>query len=106
MELRCFMNSMSKREVQGRRRGRTESRVYVWESKESIVDNLVNRRSRLHDAYKEIVSVLCPGVKLRWSQKAGCSCGCSPGFIPDRNFYDPITHRPYNLHVDVEWRTP
>lgn len=22
-------------------------------------------------------------TKFRWSQKAGCSCGCSPGFICD-----------------------
>ncbi len=23
----------------------------------------------------------CPDAKVSWSQKAGCSCGCSPGFI-------------------------
>ncbi len=25
------------------------------------------------------------GVSIRWSQKAGCSCGCSPGFVIDDN---------------------
>ncbi len=35
-------------------------------------------------------------TKVRWSQKAGCSCGCSPGFV--------ITSRPYpptNYWVDI-----
>ena len=26
-----------------------------------------------------------PGTSIRWSQKAGCSCGCSPGFIVNDN---------------------
>lgn len=24
-----------------------------------------------------------PDAKIRWSQKMGCACGCSPGFIVD-----------------------
>ncbi len=27
-----------------------------------------------------------PEAKASWSWKAGCSCGCSPGFILDKNY--------------------
>jgi len=65
----------------------TKARIYFWPAKESIVDNLMNRRSRPYRQWlKEIVlpavrGLGYEGVDLRWSQKAGCRCGCSPGFI-------------------------
>ena len=34
-------------------------------------------------------------AKLGWSQKAGCSCGCSPGFIVQSRDI------PYDIHVTV-----
>ena len=34
------------------------------------------------------------GVKVRWSQFAGCSCPCSPGFVVDNSSYG------YDIHVD------
>lgn len=45
-------------------------------------------------------------TKVRWSQKAGCSCGCSPGFVivstgvqylPPTNFWVDI-----NMNIEVQ----
>lgn len=62
-------------------------RMYVSVSDESIIDNLANRRRRPYNVYKTLIHssgigrVLNLGSPLRWSQHAGCSCPCSPGFI-------------------------
>lgn len=62
-------------------------RMYVSVSDESIVDNLANRRRRPYNVYKTLIHssgisrVLNLGDTLRWSQYAGCTCPCSPGFI-------------------------
>jgi len=68
--------------------------IYVWLEDETIRENLMNRRERPSKAYKEFVLPL--GLKelgyteeeakaiikkAYWSQKAGCNCGCSPGFL-------------------------
>jgi hypothetical protein len=61
-------------------------RMYVSVADETIMDNLANRKRRPYNIYKtlihssDIASVLDLS-KLSWSQKAGCSCPCSPGFI-------------------------
>lgn len=68
-----------------------KSRAYVFIENESILDNLNNRRNRPNAIYKEIVAKAFAVIdmnqdttgKLRWSQNAGCSCACSPGFIVD-----------------------
>lgn len=69
-------------------RRQTKPRVYVWAEGETILENLQNRRSRPISQYREwaLIAMAERGMKgeLRWSQKAGCSCGCSPGFIVDR----------------------
>ena len=63
------------------------TRVYVFLEGESVLEDLVNRRSRPHNLYKkEILPALAEKFplfpeKLSWSQKAGCACGCSPGFV-------------------------
>jgi hypothetical protein len=33
-------------------------------------------------------------VAVRFSRNAGCSCGCSPGFITDQIMIDPVTNTP------------
>ena len=53
---------------------------------ESVWENLQNRRSRPHAVLRPYVLAALKeaGVEvtgLRWSQKAGCSCPCSPGWI-------------------------
>jgi hypothetical protein len=65
------------------------ARVYVSVENESILDNLVNRRNRPYREYAPIVIDALAKVHgyridakmVKWSQKAGCPCGCSPGFI-------------------------
>ena len=59
--------------------------AYLFPKNESVVQNLMNRRARPIQEYKQLLlDVLCKegitGVKPVWSQKCGCSCGCSPGF--------------------------
>lgn len=69
-------------------------RVYVFPKGESVLDNLVLRRSRPVGAFRDVARQAIKGdpelvpnmpvgqpLELRWSQKAGCRCGCSPGFI-------------------------
>lgn len=70
------------------RRRAKKARIYIWPKGESIMENLQNRRDRPHTAYrKEVLPTvfqklgLDPATKVRWSQYAGCSCPCSPGFI-------------------------
>ena len=68
----------------------TKTRIYVFPTGESVMENLVNRRARPHSVYrKEVLPKLFAqlgwdaGTKVKWSQYAGCSCPCSPGFIVD-----------------------
>jgi hypothetical protein len=67
--------------------GDVKPRVYLSFKGETIVDDLMNRRRRPYEVIKPLLAELlacetkAQDVKLSWSQKAGCSCGCSPGFI-------------------------
>lgn len=79
-----------------------QTRIYVWPQGESIMDNLQNRRQRPYTTYKkEVIPAvlkemgLPADTKVRWSQYAGCSCPCSPGFVVDGD-----SRR--DVHVDVE----
>ena len=67
-----------------------KTRVYVFPKGESLYENLMNRRERPYNVYKKEVlpSVframgLPEDTKAKWSQYAGCSCPCSPGFVLD-----------------------
>lgn len=66
------------------------SRIHVFPEGETIMENLANRRSRPIKLYRRVaeealgsLGVNMGMVDFRWSQKAGCSCGCSPGFVVD-----------------------
>lgn len=62
-------------------------RLYISIDGETLNENFAFRFDRPSDEYRlhldRIFEALrIPvGTKARWSQKAGCSCGCSPGFI-------------------------
>lgn len=64
-------------------------RVYVSPKGEGLIENLMNRRSRPSTAYRKAVQDVAlkelgldrENFTLTWSQYAGCSCPCSPGFI-------------------------
>lgn len=74
---------------------------------ESILENLKNRRSRPIKEFKAMLPQVFKGtqfeslwneghIKANWSQKCGCSCGCSPGFRLT-GLYG------YNIFVDVSF---
>ena len=66
--------------------------VYVGIEGESFWENFADRTSRPHTAWRPYViqALKNAGVEfknIRWSQKAGCSCPCSPGFIVQGGTY-------------------
>jgi len=83
-------------------------RLYLVPDEESLFDNFVQgrltrpyqefRKSGLLDkTMKEIIGY--PSGHAKWSQKAGCSCGCSPGFIVEKSAHLPTD---YYIYYDVE----
>ncbi len=70
-----------------------KTRVYVFAGGEGVFENLANRFSRPVELYRAAMRQALDEkgltAKARWSQKAGCSCGCSPAFITDQRLgYD------------------
>lgn len=75
------------------RRDRRKSRISIYPEGENLIENLNNRRQRPYNIYKKEIlpqlkkklkeehNIDLENNKIRWSQYAGCSCGCSPGFI-------------------------
>lgn len=83
-----MMQRMSWGEYQKRRDAK--ARIYVHPEGENILQNLENRHQRPYTLYRKHVIPhvlramgLPSSTKARWSQRAGCSCPCSPGFIVD-----------------------
>ena len=70
-----------------RREHNSKPRVYVHPNGEMVLENFAKRFDRPITVYrhaaKQALKELGIEGKLRWSQKAGCSCGCSPGFVLD-----------------------
>lgn len=67
-----------------------KSLVFVDVAGESIFQDFMYRADRPHAEWKPLVikALKDAGIEfesLRWSQKAGCSCGCSPAFIVTGN---------------------
>lgn len=64
-------------------------RMYVWADETfNIAEDMMNRTRRPYTEWKKIIKPMfatyLPQVnleKLSWSQYAGCTCPCSPGFI-------------------------
>ena len=83
------------------------TRVYVDEIGETIIENLVNRGARPVKAYKAIVLETLQHIdindkRIAWSQRAGCSCGCSPGFVLRAGDNSGVTcHRIDGTPVDI-----
>lgn len=64
----------------------SKPRMYVDVPNETILDDLVNRASRPYTAWRKILKQAFAQLgfdetRINWSQRAGCSCPCSPGFI-------------------------
>jgi hypothetical protein len=74
-------------------RKRVKSRISIFPEGENLIENLQNRHCRPYNIYKKEIlpelkkrlkeehNIDLENNKIRWSQYAGCSCGCSPGFI-------------------------
>jgi hypothetical protein len=62
-------------------------RMYVDASEQfNVIEDLMNRHRRPYATWRKAVRKALAGVnidlsKMAWSQKAGCSCPCSPGFV-------------------------
>jgi hypothetical protein len=67
----------------------TKARLYISIDGESVLDDFVARFSRPTTIYRRFLADVLTAVALPadtkavWSQRAGCSCGCSPAFILD-----------------------
>jgi hypothetical protein len=72
-------------------RDASRGRVYLHPAGETILENFTSgRRTRPYTTFRKelmpevLVRLGLPAdTKISWSRKAGCSCGCSPGFIVD-----------------------
>lgn len=83
------------RSFPNRRNGDTWARYYaaprvycnVNKGNDDILDDLFSGRrhnrpeAALAPVIRGLVQTYLPEATVRWSQKAGCSCGCSPAFI-------------------------
>jgi hypothetical protein len=84
-------------------------RVYCTPTNETVVENFFNRHNRPAKEYKKVAidalkTLGIQATKMRWSQYAGCTCPCSPGFILDDFTVEPgvlDTYR-FDVFVDVE----
>lgn len=87
-------------------------KLYFHLQDESLLDNLVNRRSRPVTAWGKVTRTVLALIfkedagKVGWNIHAGCSmCACSPGFIwgpaPALDFGDGPTRR-YDASLTVE----
>lgn len=83
--------------------------IHIWQRGETVFENLVNRRCRPYTTYrKEILPLLVKQYpmlaefRISWSQRAGCSCPCSPGFIvlPKKGEWRRWRS---DLCVEIEW---
>lgn len=86
--------------------GSFRSVIYVHPRGETLIDNLINRRSRpiklwREQAVKALTDHKIEYSKLSWRQNAGCPCGCSPGFIAEDVRQDG-EYRALEIWVDVE----
>lgn len=80
------------------------SRVHVFQDGESVLDNLQDRFTRPSKLYREVVLAQFPELKdkLNWSQKAGCGCGCSPGFVVSETLRDEKS-RPLDIYITAKF---
>jgi hypothetical protein len=83
---------------------RQTGHAYFFIKDESILENLQNRRKRPTKEFRKLLKEALFGQlecqphqigRITWSQKCGCSCGCSPGFRIE-GFYGR------DIFIDVE----
>ena len=90
---------------------RSKPRMYVWADQEfSVLEDLANRHRRPAGVWRRAVRDRLNGQidlnleKMPWSQQAGCSCGCSPGFVLEHQTLEvgDRTFRYFDVYVTLE----
>ncbi len=81
----------------------SKSVAYIWPKGESVMENLANRRTRPNKEWAillqaELLKQGVPFKSVHFSQKAGCPCGCSPGFFIKGDYGYEYG---YTYHMDV-----
>ena len=82
-----------------------KARIHLWPKGENVMGWLDRRRNQpvkqLREVLPGIIEELCiPGNYIfRWSRKAGCSCGCSPGFIVE----GPDAWKLYDIDIFADY---
>jgi hypothetical protein len=78
-------------------------KIYFNIKCETVFENLTNRRTRPYNEFRKFIPSILESLALdidpknfRWSQKAGCDCGCSPGFV-DKDYR--MTFK--DIYVDI-----
>ena len=79
-----------------------KGKIYFFVKEEGLIENLMFRRERPYKEYRKLLRRVLEEVRaqgkffvpenvdmklIKWNQKAGCSCGCSPGFVIDDFLY-------------------
>lgn len=87
-------------------------RIYFWdETKEASIAEMFMQRYTPREVFlphiedileplgmtRELKTSTLRNVKVSWSQHAGCSCPCSPGFIVDNRAYGFDIHVNYSV---------
>ena len=86
------------------RAGKKNTRIHVFPKGETLIEQLHNRRNRPISVFRDIVLKNVPEIStgdIKWSQTAGCSCGCSPGFIVNRKIIGS-ENRVIDIYIDAE----
>lgn len=84
-----------------------KARIHVYPQGDNTWRALTERHNHPYEAYKAepgmiesalVALGLDPATaKVRWSQKAGCSCGCSPAFI----VHGPDSYKAYGKTCSI-----
>lgn len=82
-------------------------KLYFWFKDETILDHLHNRYNEPHEAILPQLPAIFEQLGITgcaapyWKQKAGCECGCSPGFVLP-GAVSP-EDGPFDVFVDLEY---
>jgi hypothetical protein len=87
MTVKCEITVRERSRTRSDRALNKNARIYFSHENESILEGFGNRVARPVDVYRQFLPEVAKALglpentKFRWSQYAGCSCPCSPGFI-------------------------
>lgn len=92
-------------------RRNNKPRMYVSSDQEfSVLEDMANRHRRPFSVWRNAVRANLAGAvdlnleKMPWSQQAGCGCGCSPGFVLEKQWLTigEETFRNFDVYVTLK----